>query len=234
MPKNCRVRPTNIFTAYHDAKTLVPVKARLLADCTNRGITFPSFADLKVPLYYGKPVATINPATLRHSTLEFILDLILVRPVDWLSAQEQIFADVATDDDGPLASKEILNFGPGYGVSKSEARGKRNIQIYDASTRPQASESAPEKTASSDDDIAIVGMAVDLPGAPDTESLWKVLRDEINTVSEVRIPCSANSQVPADAARSRNHVSMSMTSMIKGATKHWILKDHLGQNSVIL
>lgn len=183
------MRPTNIYSAYHDAKTLVPVKAKILADCAKRGIVYPSFADLKVPIYYGKPVPTTNQATLEHSTLEFILDLILVRPVDWLSAQQQIFADIAIGDDGALATKDVLNFGPGYGVSRSEARGKRNVQVLDASIGPEALDPAQDKTNTSDDDIAIVGMAVDLPGAPDTEGLWKVLRDEINMVSEVCIFC---------------------------------------------
>ena len=188
MPKNCRLRATNIFSAYHDCETLIPVKARLLTDCAHRGIVLPSFASLKVPIYYGKPVATTNQATLQHSTLEFILDLILARPVDWLSAQQQIFADVATAEEGPLATKSILNFGPGYGVSKSEAKGKHNVQIVDASIGSEVIEPASGKLNTSDDDIAIVGMAVDLPGAPDTESLWTVLKDEINMVSEVQHP----------------------------------------------
>lgn len=34
--------------------------------------------------------------------------------------------------------------------------------------------------------IAIVGMAVNLPGAPDVARLWRVLQEGINTVHEVR------------------------------------------------
>lgn len=139
-------------------------------------------------MYYGRPVATTNQATLHNSTLEFILDLILARPVDWLSAQQQIFADIATAGDGPHATKSILNFGPGYGVSKSEAKGKHTVQVLDASTGPEVIKPASGNSNTSDDDIAIVGMAVDLPGAPDTESLWTVLKDEINMVSEVNRP----------------------------------------------
>jgi hypothetical protein len=33
--------------------------------------------------------------------------------------------------------------------------------------------------------IAIIGMAANLPGAPDVASLWKLLEDGINTVTEV-------------------------------------------------
>ena len=34
--------------------------------------------------------------------------------------------------------------------------------------------------------IAIVGMSVDFPGAPDKDALWDVLQDGINTVTKVR------------------------------------------------
>lgn len=125
----------------------------------------------------------MNPATMQQSMLDLILDRILTRPVDWLSAQDQIFSDPAmAKDDGSLI-REILNFGPGYGVLKSEAQRRPNIQVHDVSVARRPS--IPTSGASAGD-IAIVGMSVDLPGAPDTASLWKVLRDEINVVTEVR------------------------------------------------
>lgn len=34
--------------------------------------------------------------------------------------------------------------------------------------------------------IVIVGMAVELPGANNTEALWKLLADGLNTVTKVR------------------------------------------------
>ena len=127
----------------------------------------------------------MNPATMQQSMLDLILDLILTRPLDWLSAQEQIFSDHATaKDDGSLI-RDILNFGPGYGVVRSEAQSRPNIQLLDVSYATKAERDSAQTSSTLDSDIAIVGMAVDLPGAPDTASLWKVLRDEINVVGEV-------------------------------------------------
>jgi acyl transferase domain-containing protein len=37
------------------------------------------------------------------------------------------------------------------------------------------------------DQVAIVGMAVNMPGAPNTSRLWEVLEKGLNMVSEVKI-----------------------------------------------
>ena len=189
LPKNCRVRPTNIYSPYHDAEKLVSVEAQVLADAADRELSFPSLAELKVPIYMGEPLpSSMNPATMQKSMLDIILDRILTRPVDWLSAQNQIFSDPAiVKHDGSL-DREILNFGPGYGVVKSEAQKRPNVQVLDLSGRGRNDQGSLPPPKTSDGDIAIIGMAVDLPGAPDSESLWKVLMDEINTVEQVCNP----------------------------------------------
>ena len=126
---------------------------------------------------------------MQQSMLDMILDLILTRPVDWLSAQNQIFSDPAiVRGDGSL-DREVLNFGPGYGVVKSEAQRRPNVRVLDVSSGKGNDDQGFTPTPkTSDGDIAIIGMAVDLPGAPDSESLWKVLMDEINTVEQVCNP----------------------------------------------
>ena len=125
---------------------------------------------------------------MQQSMLDMILDRILTRPVDWLSAQNQIFSDPAiVKDDGSL-DREVLNFGPGYGVVKSEAQRRPNVRVIDLSGKGRDDQGFITPPKTSDGDIAIIGMAVDLPGAPDSESLWKVLMDEINTVEQVCNP----------------------------------------------
>lgn len=186
LPKNCRVRPTNIFSPYHDPNTLVPVRAQIIADAVERKLSFPSLAELKLPMYLGQPVSAMSPATMQQSMLDFILDRILTRPVDWLSAQDQIFSDPAMAKEDGSRITHVLNFGPGYGVLKSEAQRRPNVQVLDVSYAERIEQlDSKGPMSSSDGDIAIVGMAVDLPGAPDTASLWRVLKDEINVVSEV-------------------------------------------------
>ncbi|KAL9045074.1 MAG: hypothetical protein Q9214_001839 [Letrouitia sp. 1 TL-2023] len=160
LPGNCKVRPTNIFAPYHGAKSLSPVKKSLFQDCARRGVDFPSWDDMKVPLYYGKD-ANFGELAPQQSLLEFILDLILIHPVDWAAAQDRIIADMTRAKGATGRSGDILNFGPGY---ETNSKCKKD--------------SAP-------DDIAIVGMAVDLPGAADADGLWHVLANGLNTVSEI-------------------------------------------------
>lgn len=125
---------------------------------------------------------------MQQSMLDMILDRILTRPVDWLSAQNQIFSDPAiVKDDGSL-DREVLNFGPGYGVVQSEAQRRPNVRVLDLSGKGHDAQGSIPSSKNADGDIAIIGMAVDLPGAPDSESLWKVLMDEINTVEQVCDP----------------------------------------------
>ncbi|KAL8827912.1 MAG: hypothetical protein Q9191_002901 [Dirinaria sp. TL-2023a] len=122
---------------------------------------------------------------MQQSMLHMILDRILTCPVDWLSAQEQIYTDPAIARADGTLNREVLNFGPGYGVVKSEAQRRSNVRVLDVSSEASHDGRSEAPPITSDEDIAIIGMAVDLPGAPDSESLWKALMDEINTVEQI-------------------------------------------------
>ena len=184
LPKNCRVRPTDISALYHHGKPLG--KMNTISDFARRSIDFPSWSDLKVPVFCGKDVIS-SQTTGQQSLLDFVLDSILMRPVDWMVAQQLICAEVASTEKSNPESVDILNFGPGYGVSRSAAKSKGPINIIDVSVDKDPSKSGDAADRYTNDDIAIVGMAVDLPGAPDTQGLWKALADELNAVSEVNL-----------------------------------------------
>ena len=176
-------------------------------------------------MYFGDPVSSMNPATMQQSMLDFVLDRVLTRPVDWLLAQDQIFSDPAMAKDGVSLTREILNFGPGYGVLKSEARRRPNIKVLDLSYGEKTERGSIPPSSTSDGDIAIVGMAVDLPGAPDTASLWRVLKDEINVVEEV---CSGRVSPRAFLTNPHRSQSLDSTSTIStniSITKPVIPKD---------
>ena len=147
-----------------------------------------------------------SQATKQQSLLEYVLELILIRPVDWYSAQKQIFSALAHSRQSSSPPIHVLNFGPGYGVSR--AHGDANVQVEDVSTDSEASNPLKGSTPKSDDDVAIIGMAVDLPGAPDTVGLWRVLADKVNAVSEVVFPSfPVPAMVIAKSCRSLNPAS---------------------------
>ena len=114
-----------------------------------------------------------------------LLDMILLEPVNWVSVQTSILSTAKQALVSGDTSCEILNFGPGYGMSRSKQSLPESVRILDASS---GNSGQPIKTplgTLSNSDIAIVGMGVDLPGAPDAATLWVNLCEGISTCSEV-------------------------------------------------
>lgn len=187
MLPDCKIRPTCLYTLFHAGDVLTSVKQQILLDLSRRCFNFASFSDLKEPLYStidGKAIQ--SPRTDRAKTLlEDILDMILIYPVDWIAVQDQILADIKGFLSISENSLSVLHFGPGYGISKSRYRSVPQIKFIDASVFAGNMIPVEANTFSAQDDVAIVGMAVNLPGASDTAQLWKVLAEGINTVADV-------------------------------------------------
>lgn len=133
----------------------------------------------------GKPIDSSQLATLEEFC-EKLLEMILLEPVNWVAVEDNILAAIKQLPTAVDASCEILNFGPGYGMSGARCALPDNVKIIAASVaepRP-----LPQNCSGllSSDDIAIVGMGVDLPGAPNTDALWKNLVEGVNSCTEVR------------------------------------------------
>ena len=112
--------------------------------------------------------------------------MILLEPVDWRAVRTCILSEIIKEPTNELTSCAILNFGPGYGISKNRLDWPENVQIVDASSNKYDPSKEIKSDLSPTNDIAIVGMGVDLPGAPDTATLWGNLISGVNSCSEVR------------------------------------------------
>lgn len=77
-------------------------------------------------------------------------------------------------------SVRLLNFGPGLGLGKSTQRlfAESSASLLDLTK-------GITRATPTQDPIAIIGMAVNMPGARDVTKLWQLLEDGINTISEV-------------------------------------------------
>lgn len=125
---------------------------------------------------------TDTPATLGQ-LIRVLLEMILLEPVDWVTVQDTVLSKAQQHAaSGPC---EILNFGPGYGVSKAGRLLPKMVEIRDVSAIGTSNTPATGASAISIDDIAIVGMAVDLPGAQDADELWENLCNGVNSCSEI-------------------------------------------------
>lgn len=174
---NAVIRKTNLDTLYHAPTLVESVRDRVLSDVATRNIQFPTFSDIRTPIRSTLTGDAITRYTVASQTLvELIIDMITVQPVNWNNAVAKMMETVPVEM--PI---KLLNCGPGTGVIKGihRAFSGDNVSVVDLSSI-ECNPKVPSR-----EPIAIVGMAVNMPGAPDTEKLWEILTTGINTVSEV-------------------------------------------------
>jgi hypothetical protein len=114
--------------------------------------------------------------------IERVLELIMVERVEY----ESVLDAIALSADKNI---ELVNYGPGTGLARVTMRSlKERVPDVTCTFRDVSSPALPSlrrPVKPSDEPIAIVGMAVNLPGAKSTDELWRVLEQGINTVEEV-------------------------------------------------
>ncbi|KAJ7051783.1 putative polyketide synthase [Mycena amicta] len=160
------VHKTTLDTLYHAPVHQEGLRVQVLADMTRRGIKFPDFDDLHVPL---RSTFDGNPAnSIAQSLGELVVDMILTQSVNWDCVVEKLAGTTA----------RLLNFGPGTGLLRTTERALR-VSSVDLSKAPASHATAKQEP------IAIVGMAVNMPSAPNKHKLWQLLEDGINTVAEI-------------------------------------------------
>lgn len=180
LPAKCRVLPTNIFTLYHNC-CLHVYKCQLLKEFEKRKLAFPSQRDLLVPIISTIDGSLIQPTEDGSSTdlLSQILDMVLMECTNWVSVEDVIVSlahEARRQGRGVLT---VCNYGPSNGALTRPKEVPEHVEVLDA-----ALEMCTENT-SQESDIAVVGMGLDLPGAPDPETLWRNLMNRVNSCSEV-------------------------------------------------
>jgi hypothetical protein len=105
--------------------------------------------------------------------------MILIHPVNWDKVVDAVAQSIPENE-----TAHLINLGPGTGLIRSMEKAFRcsgsvlHYLDFD-DTKEAISEPA-------QDCIAVVGMAVKLPGAPTLSRLWGILEQGINTLAEVR------------------------------------------------
>lgn len=184
----CRTRATGVFTLYHHQQSLQSVLDKTMGSIeTDMSRQLGDSVRLSAPLFSSVQGAAFVTGEMSLKQLVMvILEMILQKPVDWVSVQEAVLAQLQQQagDDSDLGPCEILNYGPGYGMSRSAVSIPKAVQIRDMSAAGSHSNSA-SSSKISPNDVAIVGMAVDLPDASNADELWNNLINGRNSVSEV-------------------------------------------------
>lgn len=180
-----------IFTLYHATELAESVKSSVLEDVTRRSITFPKYDDLKYPLRSTLTGEVVKSGS-SSSLVEEVLDMVLVHPVNWDIMAKAVLSDIASSE---KESFRVINVGPGSGLGRVTARALTGVSVDVVDWPSAAASRAPKEDIKAPvrgsydpprhEPIAIIGMAVNLPGAPDSGALWKVLEDGLNMISEV-------------------------------------------------
>ena len=171
--------PTTINALYHShlhdqTRTLV------LADIQRRKIRFPDFRDLNIPVRSSRTGRTIDALTSSGSLIENVVDMLLLHPVNWDIVTRQIWDCRKT----PIC---FVNVGPGTGLAHNMAKGfpSGDVSILDLASADTPLPGILREPFQQESSIAIVGMAVNVPGARNTSELWDLLEAGMNTITEV-------------------------------------------------
>ncbi|KAH8105565.1 polyketide synthase [Phellopilus nigrolimitatus] len=139
-------------------------------------------------LYNTHTGCAVPASMVGKQLVERVLDMIVLERVEFARVLETISERAGREND-----VEIMNFGPGMGLARVAMRTLKervsgvSFAINDVSNSSAISAKGKPTfvTNDSQEPIAIVGMAVNFPGARDTSELWSVLENGINTVEEI-------------------------------------------------
>ncbi|KAI9443347.1 putative polyketide synthase [Lactarius indigo] len=182
LPETVSVRDVSIYTLYHSPAHIHSVRREVLADLSRREILFPTCADIICPIRSTFTGETLE-ANQKGPLMRTVIDTILIHPVNWDKVTSAVARSI------PRAEvAHLVNIGPGLGPLRSIEKAfqpgcfvAHNLVAGDQHCL-SILELEPHQ-----DHVAIIGMAVNMPGAPSTSELWGVLEKGLNTVTEVPV-----------------------------------------------
>ena len=168
--------PAHIYALYHVKSIHEETRDQVICDIRDRGIKFPTRDSLKAPI-----VSTFTGvfATADAPLVEEIVDMILIQVADW----DRIASSIVERLKSLQQPIELLNVGPGDALANELQRqisaAGLHVHLRDVSASPSTSPVL--------EPIAVVGMAVNMPGASNADKLWELLHNGDNTLSQVRV-----------------------------------------------
>ncbi|KAH9065286.1 polyketide beta-ketoacyl-synthase [Lactarius vividus] len=180
LPETVSARDVSVYTLYHSPAHIHSVRREVLADLSRREILFPTCADIICPIRSTFTGETLE-ANQKGSLVRSIIDMILIYPVNWDKVTSAVGRSI------PKAKVvHLVNIGPGLDLLRSieKALQPGRFVTHDLVAEDQDRLSILEPPQ---DHVAIVGMAVNMPGAPSTSELWRVLEKGLNTVTKVPV-----------------------------------------------
>lgn len=179
LPDTAVICETSLTGLYHVSSLLHTVREQVLSDVVSRGIRFPTFQNLFTPLRCSNTGGLLCSST--ESLITSVLDMILIHPVHWDKVVKSTSASIPID-----SHIQILNFGGGKGLVKSLTKSLKQHGISNFHCLEMGGEGM-LRASTRHEPIAIVGMAVNMPGAKGVDELWDILRNGLKTLQPVRL-----------------------------------------------
>ncbi|KAL7621050.1 polyketide beta-ketoacyl-synthase [Parahypoxylon ruwenzoriense] len=178
LPTSCVARPVHVNAIYHGGERMVPLVGTILNDFERYKVKIPSFGDLRRGVLSSFDGSELSETQSSKSLAHHILELILVKHVDWISVLRSL--DIKDH------RKVALVYGPNPNVLIPLSLVSTNKSLE----RLDVSHESPDVQLSSnyrrnENDIAIIGVGLDLPNASDLNEFWNTLKDGINCVSAI-------------------------------------------------
>ncbi|KAF9646285.1 ketoacyl-synt-domain-containing protein [Thelephora ganbajun] len=168
------VLPAHTYALYHVESVHKGTRNQVLCDIRDRGIKFPTRDTLKAPII---STFTGAPATSSAPLVEEIVDMVLTQVVDW----DRVVSSTVERLKSLRRPVEVLNVGPGNslanGFERQISAAGLDVRLRDISI----SKHVPPVM----EPIAVVGMAVNMPGAPNIDRLWELLHKGESTLSQI-------------------------------------------------
>lgn len=177
---------THIHGWYHGGTQLEAVARQVLADLHRRDICFPPCPSRAKPIRSTLNGSLFNTSDVESSELlEWLVWHLLVHRVNWRDTVVEITASIKEAvNQGLREAIKILSFGPGSSTLLSDLQfSDPRVELLDLSLfRAQRSTELPDDYK---DNIAIVGMSVNLPKGGNTDQLWESLSQGLEAVQEI-------------------------------------------------
>jgi hypothetical protein len=172
------IRETKIYALYHFPSLLHTVRDAVLGDIASRNIRFPTVADLFAPIRSSFTGELISSSSAMANLAVLVVDMILIQPVNWDLVVAKAKVSLPRD-----SSIQLVDIGLGSSLSKGLEKAFRVRGIRNFSCVTLDDETGPPKVKQ--EPIAIIGMAVNMPGSLDVGKLWKLLEAGGNTIQPV-------------------------------------------------
>lgn len=179
LPETVAVSEALVGTMYHSPVHNSRVREEVIEDLRRRKIRFPTYNDIVNPIR-STSTGEILEATKDGSLVQDIVDMVLLQRVNWDKVVNAVAQSIPENQ-----TVHLVNVGPGSGLMRSMEKALRDSAFVTHHVAFGDSKSTIPEPAH--DCVAVIGMAVNMPGAPSTSKLWEILEGGINTVMEVKL-----------------------------------------------